>query len=185
MEKEKIKEKEPGHKDDGGHYDETLRLYAEERERARTGKVVVRAKELPWRQARMGYTKRFLSWRGNDGNAVTDWTCFIHDIKVHSGKHRHQGAIMLFVLEGAGYTVVDGKKVDWEKGDLIVLPVQPNGCEHQHFNKVPGTPAKWMAFRYHPFSRVLGNLFEHVEDSPDWKGEDWAQARKEIIKGGE
>ena len=76
----------------------------------------------------------------------------------------------MFVLDGEGYTVVNGKKVDWEKWDLVVLPVQPNGCEHQHFNKFQGKPAKWMAFRYNPFARLLGNMFEQVEDSPDWKG---------------
>ncbi len=59
--------------------------------------------------------------------AATDWTCFIHDVKRQSGKHRHQGGIQLFVLEGEGYTVVDGEKVNWEKWDLIVLPVKPTG----------------------------------------------------------
>ncbi len=48
-------------------------------------------------------------------------------------------------------------------------PVQRD--EHQHFNKVQGNPAKWMAFRYNPFARVLGNMFQQVEESPDWKGE--------------
>ena len=118
----------------------------------------------------MGYTKRYLRWRKPD-SAVEDWICFIHDVKVHSGKHRHQGGINLFVLEGEGYAVVAGEAVEWEKGDLIVLPVKPKGCEHQHFNKVPGKPAKWMAFEYSPYVNALGNVFEHVENSPDWKGE--------------
>ena len=169
MERERTREKEPGQKDEGSHYDETLKMYAQERERARTGKIVVRGKDLPWRQSRMGCTRGYLSWNGVGDYAIADWTCFIKNMEYHSGKHRHQGGIMLYILEGEGYTVVDGEKVMWEKGDLIVLPVKPNGCEHQHFNKEPGKPAKWMAFRYHPFSGVLGNLFEHVEDRPDWK----------------
>ncbi len=44
-----------------------------------------------------------------------DSTYFIHEVKVHSGKHKHQGGIQLFVLDGEGYTVVDGKKMEWEK----------------------------------------------------------------------
>jgi mannose-6-phosphate isomerase-like protein (cupin superfamily) len=174
MEKEKLREKEPAQKNEGRHYEETLKRFAAARERARSGKIVVRAKDLPWIQNRMGHVKTYLSWDTGDV-ALEDWTCFIHDIKIHSGKHRHQGGIMLFVLEGEGYTVVDGEKVEWEKGDLIVLPIKPNGCEHQHFNRLPGTPARWMAFKYSPFSRVLGNIFEHVEDSPDWKSEKWAR----------
>ncbi len=171
MEREKVREKEPVQKGEGEHYEETLRANAEARERAKTGKIVIRAKDLPWRQSRMGYTKGFLSWNRPRDEAAEDWTVFIKDLKIHSGKHRHQGGIQLFILEGEGCTVVDGQPVDWEKWDLIVLPVKPNGCEHQHFSKVKGVPSKWMAFRYHPFSKVLGNMFEHVEDSIDWKGE--------------
>jgi gentisate 1,2-dioxygenase len=78
--------------------------------------------------------------------------------------------MQLFVLEGEGYTTIDdNEKIEWGKWDLIILPVKPNGCEHQHFNKIQGKPAKWMAFRYSHFSDVLGNMFEQVEDSPDWK----------------
>lgn len=171
MEQERIREREPSQRDSGHHYEETLRLNAEARERARTGKIVIKGKDLPWRQSRMGYTKRFLSWHEESDTAAEDWTVFIKDLKIHSGKHRHQGGIQLFVLDGQGSTVVDGENVEWEKWDLIVLPVKPNGCEHQHFSKVAGESAKWMAFRYHPFARVLGNLFDHVEDSIDWKPE--------------
>ena len=105
-----------------------------------------------------------------DDTAAQDWSCFIHDVKAHSGKHRHQGGIQLFVLEGEGYTEVDDDKVEWEKWDLIILPVKPNGCTHKHYNKVKGAPAKWMAFQYYTFMQVLGQMFEQVEDSPDWKG---------------
>jgi hypothetical protein len=170
MEREKIKEREPGHQDRGEHYEETLKLSAALRERAKTGKIVLRGKDIPWRQNRQALLKMFLSFHDIPDTAATDWICFIHDIKVHSGKHRHQGGIQLFVLEGEGYTVVDGERCDWEKWDLIVLPVKPNGCEHQHFNKVPGMTAKWMAFQYYTYMQVLGHMFEQVEDSPDWKG---------------
>ncbi len=170
MERERIKEKEPGHQDRGEHCEETLRLSAALRERAKTGKIVLRGKDIPWRQNRQALLKMFLSFHDIPDTAATDWICFIHDIKVHSGKHRHQGGIQLFVLEGEGYTVVDGERCDWEKWDLIVLPVKPNGCEHQHFNKVPGKAAKWMAFQYYTYMQVLGHMFEQVEDSPDWKG---------------
>ncbi len=171
MERERVREREPVHQEDQ-HYEDILRVTRESRERARNGKIVIKGKEQPWRQNRQGLIKMYLSFHGAEDTAADNWVCFIHDIKVHSGKHRHQGGIQLFVLEGEGYTVVDGERVDWEKGDLIILPVKPNGCEHQHFNKVPGQPAKWMAFEYWTYARVLGNLFEQVDNSPDWKEKD-------------
>jgi len=169
MERERVREREPVVYQEDKHYEDILRLTKEARERARTGKIVIKGKDQPWKQNRQGLIKMYLSFHGVEDSAAENWVCFIHDIKVHSGKHRHQGGIQLFVLEGEGYTVVDGERVDWEKWDLIILPVKPNGCEHQHFNKVPGQPAKWMAFEYWTYARVLGNLFEQVDNSPDWK----------------
>ena len=172
MEREKIREREPEQKDTGDHYNQGLNIYAEERERAQTGKIVIRARDIPWRQNRQALVKTFLSSHGIGDTASTNWICFIHDVKVHSGKHRHQGGIQLFILEGEGSTTVDGDKFDWEKWDLVILPVKPRGCEHQHFNKTPGKSAKWMAFQYDPFNKPLGRMFEQVENSPDWKGKE-------------
>ena len=42
-----------------------------------------------------------------------------------SGKHRHQGGLVIYVLEGKGYSIVDGERKDWEKGDLVLLPMKP------------------------------------------------------------
>ena len=50
---------------------------------------------------------------------------FIHTITTKSGEHRHQGGLLIFVLEGKGYSIVDGERWDWEKGDLVLLPMQP------------------------------------------------------------
>jgi len=179
MERERVKEREPTPRDPGEHYEGVLKTEAAARERARSGKIVIRSKDIPWVQNRQSLVKTFLSSYAITDTAAEDWTCFIHDVKVHSGKHRHQGGIQLFVLEGEGYTVVDGQRLDWEKWDLIILPVKPNGCEHQHFNKVPGKAAKWMAFQYYPFVKLLGHLFEQVEDSPDWKGNKEAAPSKQ------
>ena len=48
-----------------------------------------------------------------------------------TGKHAHMEAV-IYVLQGEGYTVVDGEKVNWEKGTL--LHVQGTQTVHQHFN---------------------------------------------------
>jgi len=171
MERERLREAEATQREKEPQYELVLQRNAAVRERARSGKVVIKGKERPWQQNRQSLVKMFLSTHGIDDTAARNWTCFIHDVKVHSGKHRHQGGIQLFVLEGEGSTVVDGETVEWEKWDLIILPVKPNGCEHQHFNKFPGKNAKWMAFQYYPFTEVLGNMFDQVENSPDWKQE--------------
>jgi gentisate 1,2-dioxygenase len=49
----------------------------------------------------------------------------------NSGKHGHMEAL-LYVLQGEGYSIIDGEKVPWKKGTL--LQVQGPQTVHQHFN---------------------------------------------------
>lgn len=46
------------------------------------------------------------------------------------GKHAHMEAI-LYVLDGEGYTIVDGERIDWRKGSC--LHVQGPQTVHEHF----------------------------------------------------
>ncbi len=51
----------------------------------------------------------------------------------HSGSHRHSHTeAMLYVLEGQGYSEIDGKRYDWEAGDAVHVP--PRQTVHEHFN---------------------------------------------------
>ncbi|MBI2849184.1 MAG: cupin domain-containing protein [Chloroflexi bacterium] len=149
-------------------YESRRKLWADRWDRAETGKVVIRGKEQPWLQGRQGFVRYYLD-PTVPGPAVWNWLMFIHKIRAHSGRHIHQGGIALFVLEGKGYTVVDGHRFDWEEGDLILLPIKPHGCEHQHFNVDPEKPSQWLAFIFYPFYDFVGSVLKQVEDHPDWK----------------
>ena len=95
---------------------------------------------------------------------------FKHEVRTKSGKHRHQGGLVIYVLEGKGYSVVDDERIDWEKGDLMLLPLKPQGVEHQHFNLQPGQPALWAAFI--PIAILwehVGAELEQVEESPEFQ----------------
>jgi quercetin dioxygenase-like cupin family protein len=91
---------------------------------------------------------------------------------------RHQGALrqasspgrpVIYVLEGKGYSVVEGERKDWEKGDLVLLPMKPGGVEHQHFNADPSKPAIWAAFINIPIQEYLASDLKQEEVSPDFK----------------
>lgn len=47
----------------------------------------------------------------------------------HSQAHRHTHASIYHVHEGAGYTIINGVRFDWEKGDYFVVP---NWAWHEH-----------------------------------------------------
>jgi hypothetical protein len=167
METEKTREKEPAPRG-ANLYEESFQFFSEARRRARTGKVVLKGREVPLELSRQGYYKIYLTPETRDVCSSL-FMVFATDIKSHSGMHRHQGGLVIYIIEGEGYTLIDGQRVDWESGDLILLPIKPGGIEHQHFSRDPGKPCRWIAFVYAPFTDVLGSEFEQRQESPDWQ----------------
>jgi quercetin dioxygenase-like cupin family protein len=132
-----------------------LRQTQERQRRNRDGRLVVHDSETEWEVSEMGREGHMVSHA--DGTvALQDWRVFKLEFESHSGAHTHQGVPILYVTKGKGHTMVDGQRVDWKEGDLVVLPVKPGGCEHQHFNDSDDGSSSWVAFIYLPFFYATG-----------------------------
>jgi hypothetical protein len=162
---ERVRDRDPREQ---GFYENVFANLAERRQRAKDGRIVIKASDAMWEQNRQGRIGYYLHELVKD-SALQDWRVFAHDIHTHSGRHTHQGGLVLYVTRGSGYTVVNGVRDDWSEGDLIVLPVLPGGCEHQHFNDDPDQSSEWFAFIFVPLQYATGALFEQRENSPNWK----------------
>lgn len=49
----------------------------------------------------------------------------------HGKAHRHVNSVIYHIKEGQGYTIIDGVRYDWEKGDFLVIPTW---AYHEHVN---------------------------------------------------
>ena len=141
-------------------YDREVRLLKEQLKRFQEAKVVVKKGERALERTRQGWLRFYLHDLMIQDTVLKDWRVFVHEIHTHSGRHTHQGGLVIFVLDGEGYTIVDGEKVEWKKGDLILLPIKPGGVEHQHFNRTQDRPARWLALIYGPFQDSLAHFLE-------------------------
>jgi quercetin dioxygenase-like cupin family protein len=148
-------------------YENHIRYYQEQMKRALTGKVVIRGDEEPWVQNRNSYVKYYLHALKGD-TACSHMTVFTHKINTHNGMHRHQGGLVIFALEGPGYTIYDGARLEWQSDDLILLPIKPGGVDHQHFNSSVGKPAMWLALITIGFKPYLANEMVQISNSPEW-----------------
>lgn len=150
------------------YYEAVMSTMKNRRKRAREGRIVIKGSEMPWQENRQGKIGYYLHDEVKD-TALQDWRMFAHEIHTHSGKHTHQGGLVLYVTKGRGYTVVNGEKEEWGVGDLLLLPVLPGGVEHQHFNEDPDNPSEWVAFIHIALQYATGALFTQVENNPNWK----------------
>lgn len=149
-------------------YERTLKFRKERSERQLTGPVVIKASERQYFLSRQGRLQFFLEPMWYTETPLQNWRVFTHEIRTRSGKHRHQGGLVIYVLEGVGYSIVDGERIDWKKGDLVLLPIRQGGVEHQHFNLDPEKPSRWAAFIPLAISEYLASDLEQVESSPEF-----------------
>jgi hypothetical protein len=155
-------------------YDSLLAAMQQRVHRATHGRIVIRSRDVTLEQNRQGLQRYFLNSHDKPGDetadtAVQDWDVFDNNIVTHSGKHTHQGGLTIYVVRGEGYTIVDGERVDWKAGDLLLLPIRPGGVEHQHFSTTDEI-AEWVAFIFRPMHNAIGSYVEQVSAHPDFGG---------------
>jgi gentisate 1,2-dioxygenase len=162
-------------------------LYAELQEyfqgmlrRAETGRVHLRATDLLWERNRHALLGYYLHPFIKD-TALHSMQLFQNVITQHGGMHRHQGGVVIFVIEGKGYTIADEDKVDWQPGDLILLPMRPGGVAHQHVNTDPDKPARWLAFISNAFREHTGYEIVQLMDAPEWAAANKGQAGEQPV----
>lgn len=148
-------------------YDEHLRESEELKKRVAKSRRVIKGKKIAWEQSRHGLIRWYLADQIKD-TALDTMRIFVNKIRVHGGRHVHTGGANIFVLKGKGYSMVDGVRYDWSKGDLIMLPIKRGGVDHQHFN-LDEKPSIWVALISRHFVDALGRFIEQRETHPDWK----------------
>ena len=78
-------------------------------------------------------------------------------------KHGHMNSAVFFVLKGKGHDVHDGKRLDWEAGDALIVE---NGCVHQHFNDDPDNEGIVLIMKAKPLFLFMHMLFQKVVAYP-------------------
>lgn len=168
FERMRLREKEPPAL---SNYELALKRARETADRNRLGRIVCRIEDCPQELTRQGRLRTYLGLNVPD-TPLQDWIVFTHEIRTASGKHKHQGGLVIYVIEGKGYSVVDGERVDWEAGDVVLLPLQPGGVEHQHFNADPEKPAVWIAFIRRAIQEFVASELQQTQASKEFQAEE-------------
>src|SRR5690625_1445956 len=70
--------------------------------------------------------------------------------------HRHTNVALFLVFQGSGYSIIDGEKLEWEKGDLCVAPAW---SEHEHCNTSETEDAILVTIQDVPAVASMGTMF--------------------------
>lgn len=155
-------------------YDQTFEAAKRERDRRAKGKNLISLDECPTELNRMG----LMHWYLHPGlEAPSTRALYFHELEIpqgsNSGKLICQGGVLHFVVQGSGYTVVDGRSHEWETEDAIVIPIKEDGVTYQHFNTGVG-PARLLVCWPNldsALSEEGGVAMDIVEPCPEWSAQ--------------
>ena len=155
------------------HWDDLLAIRDRQREQYRDGIQIIKESELPLEVSRQGLMRWYLHPAIKD-TCLSVLMFFQQEIPPgsRSGRLKFQGNQVMVILEGKGYTTIDGVKYPWKAGDLVSLPLRADGIIVQHFNTDPEKPAKFIATEANWFECTTvdrGCGFEQLEDAPEYR----------------
>jgi quercetin dioxygenase-like cupin family protein len=154
------------------YWDAILALRDKQRAQRDRGIQVIKESELPLERNRQGLMRWYMHPEITD-TVLSTLVVFQQDIPPgsRSGRLKFQGNQVIYVMEGRGYTLIDGVRHDWEEGDILNLPLRRGGIIVQHVNADPQRIARFIAVEPNLLACTgvdRGSGFEQLEDSPDY-----------------
>ena len=155
------------------HWEELLKLRDRQREQTRNGIQVIKESELPLEVSRQGLMRWYLHPAIKD-TCLSVLLFYQQEIPPgsRSGRLKFQGGQIMMITDGQGYTMIDGVKHPWKRGDVVNLPLRADGIIVQHFNSDPNNPAQFVATEPNWLEGVTvdrGCGFEQLEDAPEYR----------------
>ncbi len=154
------------------YWNELFALRDRQREQRKNGVQVIKESGLALESNQQGLMRWYLHPSITD-TALSTLMFYQQEIPPNSrsGRLKFQGGQVMLILEGRGYTVIDGVKHPWKAGDVVNLPLRKDGIIVQHFNTDPETAVKFVAAEPNWFACTTvdrGSGFEQIENSPDF-----------------
>lgn len=136
---------------------------AKELKRLRSIPRVTKGKDLKFKSGARKWTVNILTPKHDTTQALYG-AMVIMGPGGRSVKHGHMNEAVFYILDGKGHEIHDGKRYDWEAGDLVVVE---NACVHQHFNDDPNNFARALVIKSKPLYLFMNLFFQELlEGSP-------------------
>lgn len=142
-----------------------------QREQQGKGAWLIKGRDLPWENNRQGKMKWFLH-PALDNTSIRSMIVFEQEIPPggRSGAQKTPGGSVLYVLQGKGYTLLDGVRHEWQAEDLINIPIRAQGVVVQHVNTDPRRPVRFVSADLNLVDMLgvdRGAVLEQIKAAPD------------------
>ena len=148
-------------------------LYAlrdKQREQKKKSAWLIRGTDLPWERNRQGKMKWYLHPALDDA-CIRSMMFFQQEIPPggRTGAQKTPGGAVMYIMQGRGYTLLDGVRYDWEAEDVVNIPIRTTGVVVQHVNVDLKEPVVFICADLNLVDLLgvdRGAELEQVEDAP-------------------
>jgi gentisate 1,2-dioxygenase len=142
-----------------------------QRQHQRNGAWLIKGKDLPWEHNRHGKMQWYLHPALED-TSIRSMLFLKQEIppRGRTGVQKTPGGQVMYILQGRGYTLLDGERHDWEAEDVVNIPIRANGVHVQHVNIDRREPVVFVQADLNLIDILgvdRGAEFEQVEPAPD------------------
>lgn len=152
-------------------------LYAlRDHQRAHQGKGawLIRGKDLNWEHNRQG-TMRWYLHPAQEDTSIRSMLVFEQVLPPggKSGVQLTPGGSCMYIVEGRGYTLLDGERHDWQAQDVVQIPLRRDGVKVQHVNTDLRRPVRFVSAEVNLVDVLgvdRGAALEQIENASDYEG---------------
>jgi mannose-6-phosphate isomerase-like protein (cupin superfamily) len=124
---------------------------------------VYHSKDWKWKGGPQNYGKKIINPQSVKVAQSIETHIDVYAPGGYGQKHGHMNSAVFYVLKGKGHDVHDGRRIDWEAGDALIVE---NGCVHQHFSDDPNDECICLIMKAKPLFLFMHMLFQKVVEYP-------------------
>jgi gentisate 1,2-dioxygenase len=150
-----------------------FRLRDEQREQRGKGAWLIRGKDRTWEHNRQGKMKWFMHPALED-TCIQSMLFFEQEIPPggKTGVQMTPGGACMYIIQGRGYTLLDGERHDWQAEDVVQIPLRRDGVKVQHVNTDLRQPVRFVSAEVNMLDILgvdRGAALEQIEDAPKYE----------------
>jgi gentisate 1,2-dioxygenase len=157
----------------GDLLDWLFQLRDEQREQLGKGAWLIRGKDRPWEHNRQGKMKWFMHPALRD-TCIQSMLFLEQEIPPggKTGVQRTPGGACMYIIQGRGYTLLDGERHDWQAEDVVQIPLRRDGVKVQHVNTDLRQSVRFVSAEVNMLDVLgvdRGAALEQIENAPDYE----------------
>jgi len=92
---------------------------------------IYKTSDLNWKGGPQSFGKKVINTQANKIAQSIEAHVDVYAPHGYGQTHGHMNSAVFFVLKGKGHDIHDGRRLDWEAGDALIVE---NACVHQHLS---------------------------------------------------